>query len=68
MSDWTHNICAHCWRRREPERLPSSIIEAPEELCCFCGQANQDGIYIRHDPKDSILKCDGDHEPEMIVG
>jgi hypothetical protein len=38
------------------------------DICCFCGVANQEGIYVRHDPTDLELKCGGEHEPEMIIG
>jgi len=44
------------------------MIDASVETCCFCGQVNQDGIYMRHDPKDPKLKCHCEHEPEMICG
>ncbi len=67
MSEWTHNICDRCWRRREPNRTPV-LGEMGVEICCFCGDATQAGIYVRHDPKDPMLKCGGEHEPEMIVG
>lgn len=44
------------------------MVDASHEACCFCGQMNQDGIYMRHDPTDPKLKCHGNHEPEMICG
>jgi hypothetical protein len=68
VSDWTHNICSKCWQGKHPHRTPTAMVNASHEICCFCGQANQDGIFMRHDPKDPKLTCHGYHEPEMIVG
>lgn len=30
------------------------------ELCCFCGYATNDGIYIRYNP--SLIPCKGVHD------
>lgn len=52
---WTHNICLACWIARKTNQIPA-ILKNPEmERCCFCGQENQNGIYVRHDPKE--LNC-----------
>lgn len=50
-TDWTHACCTDCWNRREPERpAVRSVVGAPE-ICCFCSQATQSGIYVRGDPR-----------------
>lgn len=54
MSVWTHPICLRCWEAREPTRPPVRIIaeDRVREKCCFCGEPNKDGIYVRYDPWD----------------
>ena len=54
---WTHIICYLCWIQRNPDREPVRIVEAirRSEPCCFCGNLNDDGIYVRHDPRQ--LSC-----------
>jgi hypothetical protein len=56
-----HSICEGCWAQREGDRVPIRIIEQFRSLetCCYCGEQNQDGIYIRAD--GSQLKCEGVH-------
>lgn len=61
-------MCSTCWQGEHPHERPVKMVNADHVACCFCGQANQDGIYMRHDPADPKLKCHGEHEPEMIVG
>lgn len=54
-SPWTHNICEKCWFKRDPNRTPLKLTgEDLTDVCCFCGSTNQDGIYVRHDPKTTI--------------
>ena len=53
--EWTHNICLECWVYRKSNQIPAILRNAEIEKCCFCGQENKDGIYIRHDPKE--LNC-----------
>jgi hypothetical protein len=50
--DWTHSICLKCWHKRHPGMVPHVVIDANLDLCCYCGAANQDGIYVRQDPKE----------------
>lgn len=56
MSEWTHNMCRKCWNERHPNRRPATLVGLLESemmsTCCFCGARNQDGIYVRADPKD----------------
>ena len=49
---WTQPICIECWNRREPERLPTRIVEEEKEWerCAFCGWLTRSGIYTRVDP------------------
>lgn len=58
-SKFTHNICNSCWVKRHPNRRPLQI-DGPPDLCCFCGEANADGIYVRHDPDE--LFCKREHQ------
>jgi len=64
MSQWTHSICNDCWKEKEPNRIPHRLIEAGvsnrNEVCCFCGNLTQSGIYVREDPKK--LQCKGEHK------
>lgn len=56
MNDWTHNICARCWRRNNLNKpFQIKMEHRTIETCCFCGQRTKAGIYMRHDPKD--LTC-----------
>lgn len=59
MNRWTHNICRPCWYKLNPARFPVAIKDPDVAVCCFCGAKNEDGIYIRHDPKN--LRCGGEH-------
>lgn len=55
MAEWTHNMCARCWKRINPGSGPIFQIKIENrdiETCCFCGQATKAGIYVRHDPKE----------------
>jgi hypothetical protein len=57
-SEWTHSICDRCWEERfGPEsgtqqlpRAPVRLVNPPRELCCFCSEWHQSGIYVRQDP------------------
>lgn len=64
MSRWTHNICIVRWNKknpdREPVRLRLSSLPSRIKVCCFCGQPNSNGIFVREDP--STLPCQGVHE------
>ena len=51
---WTHNICGFCWiefHHGNGVPMPVCLKNPVEETCCFCGQKNIDGIFIRHDPR-----------------
>lgn len=47
MSLWRHNICIECWDKRQPGREPVHLKDPEETKCCFCGEPNRDGIYVR---------------------
>jgi hypothetical protein len=67
---WNHSICARCWkpfcagkgfRPRDPVALMGSRLAK----CCFCGDTNEDGIWVRWD--SSTVPCDGkgpEHDQE----
>jgi len=59
VSRWNHVICTECWDKREPQRIPSVVIEADTELCCFCEKPTNAGIFLREDP--AKVKCGGKH-------
>ena len=60
QSKWTHNICAHCWNKLNPDRETSELAIGIAEICCYCGEETSDGIYIRDDPNK--LRCKGEHK------
>ena len=42
----THNICEFCWLivgDKPPVRMKFPYVET----CCWCGEPNNDGIYLR---------------------
>ena len=49
---WTQPLCESCWDKRNPDRVPSVIVEEhrDQETCCDCGNATRSGIYMRIDP------------------
>jgi hypothetical protein len=60
---WRHNICLSCWESRceqlgEPGREPVRLLKKDEWVhCCFCSRNNNDGIYVRENPKNEKLFC-----------
>ena len=50
---WTQPMCDACWRKRNGERNPSrlTIDTRMLEICSFCGQVTESGIYVREDPR-----------------
>jgi len=61
MSNWTHAICPACWLVKNPNRAPVRVATGDEEICCFCGEPTDDGIYLREDPRSPELRCGGRH-------
>jgi hypothetical protein len=59
MSRWTHSICEACWNKKNPDRQAVRAVytEQERQVCCFCLQAHQSGIYVRANPAD--LPCNG---------
>jgi hypothetical protein len=53
MPNWTHNICAECWNKKNPGHLVVRAAEHLEDTCCYCGERNGEGIYVRDDPKNT---------------
>lgn len=69
MSRWTHAICDTCYvaESTRDETLPEAPVRMTTpvvEDCCFCGEPNISGVYIRRDPKS--VKCGGAHEKQDI--
>ena len=64
MAGWTHNICAACWENRSKGGMPVRVVKPDPDTCCFCGKDNQNGIYVRDDPKTA--PCKGVHkDPDL---
>lgn len=57
---WTHRMCEKCWQEREGNRMPVHVKVDPVNMCCFCGQETDAGIYVRHDPKTIQCVCKED--------
>lgn len=49
-SRWTHPVCWPCWRARNGDDVPTRLRTPEPELCCWCGQQTDSGIYLRADP------------------
>ncbi len=52
-SKWTHQICVSDWNKKHPDRedvKSEDYNQGDTELCCYCGELNDSGIYIREDP------------------
>jgi hypothetical protein len=47
---WTQPSCADCWRERNPDREPMTLIKTETETCVYCGASTTSGIYVRVDP------------------
>ena len=70
MNKGTHSICQPCRDRKNPnrevgkaDRNPRRFLivgKADRELCCFCGETHQSGIYVSEDSE--TLLCKGDHK------
>lgn len=62
VSRWNHHMCLDCWKRRNGDSEPCRLIDADQEVCCYCGEKTTSGIIVRADP--SATPCDGKHEME----
>jgi hypothetical protein len=47
---FTQPICLDCWSSGHGEKQPARLVEPDVEICAYCGEENEDGIYIRVDP------------------
>lgn len=58
MSRWTHPVCDGCYQILEPGREPIKIEpeHREQEVCCYCGSIDWDGIYYRYDPQ-KMMHC-----------
>lgn len=59
-------MCWVCWDDMYNNRVPTTLVTPDEEKCCFCGLGTRSGIYVRHDPNDPILECQGRHGDEAV--
>lgn len=48
--DWSQPICAWCYDKRHPRRVPYHLTDPMREVCCDCGNVTGEGIYVRVDP------------------
>lgn len=46
----TQSCCDDCWWKRRQQE-PYRMKDAEEETCCYCGEKNTSGIYVRVDPR-----------------
>ena len=60
---WTHAICAICWYRKHPDKIPVRLKQRETERCCFCLRTTESGIYVRYNPQ--LLACKGEHEAKV---
>lgn len=64
MSKWNHAICDSCWPSFNVRHMnldePYRVIARPDEVCCYCGEATNSGIYVREDP--TLVPCNGQGE------
>lgn len=40
-------MCATCWDKRHPGRMPITVIGTERHRCAFCGNDTQHGIFVR---------------------
>ena len=57
---FTQPICDNCYKKLYPDRKaafpPEPLrINPTIEICCMCGVANNDSIYIRIDPSTVLF-------------
>lgn len=49
---WTQPCCLGCWHERNGEdRIPPRVVNPESEVCCYCGESEASGIYVRVDPQ-----------------
>jgi hypothetical protein len=49
---WSQPICADCYDRRHPDRVPVRLREPgiEAEICCDCGRLTRERFFYRVDP------------------
>lgn len=65
MTKWMHAMCRKCWTRENGDLVAVTFPEATRARCCFCGEFNRDGIFVRRDP--DACPCAGQHGDEDAV-
>lgn len=59
MSDkFNHSICRECWNKKNPGHRAHALEGADIDICCYCGEEHDSGIYVRD---VAVLECNGDH-------
>ena len=59
---WTWPLCRWCWERKNGEREPVHMIDPKAEVCAWCGNLTEAGIYVRMDPEKVRYPVNGDPE------
>jgi hypothetical protein len=51
--NWTQPMCENCWCTTRIGRTATRIKPEYREVerCAWCGRVNEDGIYVRADPR-----------------
>lgn len=62
-SKWTHSICDKCWIKKNPDREPARLRYPLMEKCCYCGEMDISGIFVRENPADML--CNGVHNEDQ---
>lgn len=47
---WTQPSCLGCFAEHNPGRDPARLPKPEPETCCYCGESEASGIYVRVDP------------------
>lgn len=61
---WIHLVCDECWEAKNPGRCAVRLKITKMAECCLCGEDTRSGIYVRIDPDDDSLRCNGIHGEE----
>lgn len=54
-STWTHQSCNVCWSKLNPDRpfplrMTYNGTDRVWDTCCWCGNWNNSGIFVRAEP------------------
>lgn len=51
-------MCADCWAKRR-EGVPVTVPGGEREMCCYCYEFTDAGIFVREDPSKTPCKATG---------